>query len=145
MHSSPVLWGGGDSAIWFFFQVRFEVYRKWQQTKVLSMQHHLKKFGFPIQIIKTDRKIKMICHKTFSISTMGQCAIKSHTKRKMHLSRKPISSGIASFFWRNNRNVSNELSTSSCYSKDQIIDTILLSNDTVKPEIIWVLKTVLCK
>lgn len=45
-----------------------------------------------------DRKIKMICQKTFSISTMGECTIKSHTKLKMHLSRKPISSGIASFF-----------------------------------------------
>ena len=68
-----------------------------------------------------------------------ESAIKSYAKGKIHLSRKPDSSGIASFFSKSKENVSSELSTSSssssCFSKDQRIDTILLSNDTVRAQI----------
>ena len=90
------------------------------------------------------------CQKKFSVSAMGESAIKSQAKGKFHLSRAPSPSSIVSFFPKKN-NSSELLATSSTSNtnslgssnKDQRVDTMLLNDVVVKAEIRWVLKVIL--
>ena len=83
---------------------------------------------------------------------MGESAIKSHAKGKLDLSRAPNES-IASFFSKSNESDSSDKpssnsdksSSSSLIScgKDQTIDSMIVSTDSIKAEIMWVLKVFL--
>ena len=84
----------------------------------------------------TDAFCKL-CHKELSISAMGESAIKSHVKGKLHLPRVTNES-ITSFFSRikesDNSDKPSFSSLTSC-GKDQTIDSMIVSNDSIKPEI----------
>ena len=82
---------------------------------------------------------------------MGETAVKSHVKGKLHISRVPNET-ILSFFPRNKGSDSVEKLSYSSYvtednpsscSKDRRVDSMVFSNDTIKAEIIWVLKIVI--
>ena len=83
---------------------------------------------------------------------MGESAVKSHAKVKLHISGVP-NQIIMSFFPRNKGSDNAEKSPSSSLSQKTNlhpvlvvktrIDSMVVSNETIKAEIMWVLKIVI--
>ena len=83
-----------------------------------------------------------MCHKTIELSSSGHSALTDHAKGKKH---KELLSKKNNFFLPKNKapHIVIEEPTNSVADGQQTLEDVLVSTNSVRAEIIWILKSVM--